>query len=427
MAAPPPPAAAASFVLQLSTHNNAASAFLRALHFLSVSKDPWAILTVTSEFVVVHAASEDQSVTATTAFPKDMFESYRLSALPSTSSSSSFSYRTFSGTDAYAAEGGDGATGTLSVQVCLSLLTLRQAVAACGAILPSKITLSYPQGDGRLGVEAVDAAAAAAAAVSGPAVTASSAYSATGGGGTAGTGRVVQCQVLTRPVREQMLDLRFHDALVPNTISLSTELSREIAGNLTALSNVEHISLSFSTTAGLTFTAAGSPMGTAMIQAPMPPRGTSMGVGRAYGGSGGGAGAAAGVGVFKYEAANDTLQPSYLAHHFVYALSGSLDGTAGGVGMGGSSSGGSSGRGGGGGGYDAAGGSSGGYAAAGSATMGAVGTGIPTYDTVTLQVNSEKQLCVRHHCTGISTSSCWCVPAEVMIIVLPLVPVTDLA
>jgi hypothetical protein len=61
---------------------------------------------------------------------------------------------------------------------------------------------------------------------------------------------------LTRPAREAMLDLRFHDALVPNTITLCADAAREIAADLAALGNVEHVSLSFSSV-GCTITGIG--------------------------------------------------------------------------------------------------------------------------------------------------------------------------
>ena len=180
----------------------------RAFCALGMPRDPWATLTVTDTHVVLHVASDDCCVTATTALPKALFTNFH---------------------------------ATPALQFGVSPASLASALAACAAIQPAKVAFAFPNVHDRFTVEAVEGSS------------------------------VAQAAVLTRPVRPcSMLDLRFHDSLVPNTVVLSSEVAREIAMDLISLGLVEHINVAFSATRGMSLTAIGSPLGVAMIEVPLP-------------------------------------------------------------------------------------------------------------------------------------------------------------
>lgn len=109
--------------------------------------------------------------------------------------------------------------------------------------------------------------------------------------------RTVRCAIVTRPVRERLLDLRFQDAVCPNRIALRGDVAQEVLSDLIAMAP-DHVLVTF-TSAAACFAGTGGAFGSLTVE-----------VGRHLNG------------VLHFEAGDDTLQPKYLSVQTLHALGG---------------------------------------------------------------------------------------------------------
>jgi hypothetical protein len=214
-------------------------AFARALTLMAPPKgDVWVTVAFTSSHMVLHLATDDQCTTATATVPKETFSEFR-------------------------------ADPDCRFMVCLSNLTA--ALQLCGptaAASNGAVRIAYPDADSKCLVETADG------------------------------DRLLRCAILTRPVKERLLDLRFHDALCPNRLSLRGDVCRELVLDLQSM-QPDHLHITFSSTAAC-FSATGGNYGS-----------LTMEVSRHA------------DGVLHFEAGDDSLQPKYLSGQAAHALGGS--------------------------------------------------------------------------------------------------------
>jgi hypothetical protein len=285
--------------------------FKQALSTLSLGKDPYGTFVFASNCLVVHVASQDQCLTASATFPKEMFSEYVVDETPN---------------------------------FVTSVTTVLDALNSCEAASSPycRVLLSFPNAHGRFVVEIQDG------------------------------DHLIQTTILTRPSKEQVLDLRFGDSACSNSVSIRGDVIREVVADVSAFLS-DKVALVFSNSS-LTFHGLGSSFGAMAVEIPK-----------------------SSDAVIGFEALDTTLQPRYLMSHLCQAF--------------GTSSGGRGGGGGGGGALGGAGG--GGYgrgqngAGAGIALSQAGGpVGLPQYlplpfdpslERITLKVNTERQLQVTHH------------------------------
>jgi hypothetical protein len=149
---------------------------LRALSVLSLGRDTWATVAFTPQVVIIHSAGEDQSTTATATLPSSLFQDYHVAG---------------------------------EVRFMVDLTALSDALTLLGAHTVAsafvKVVLAYPTSDGRLLVEIMD------------------------------QHRSAQSILVTRAVKERLLDLRFSDALTANRAIVRGDAVREAVLDLVAL------------------------------------------------------------------------------------------------------------------------------------------------------------------------------------------------
>jgi hypothetical protein len=219
------------------------SAFLKALTVMAPANhrttDPWISLLFLGGTggLAIHHASEDLSVTTTASMPRELFSDF---------------------------------TTEGDCRFMVSLASLVTAIGVCtqsAAGAGARVLLEYPNSDGKCNVEIGDGDVAA------------------------------QCSLLTRSVKDRLLDLRFEDALAPNRVTLRGDVVKDLVADLLAFST-EHVNVFFSA-ASMCLHGTGSPHGSLTIEVD---RG--------------------GEGVILFEAADDSVQSKYLCTHALHALGG---------------------------------------------------------------------------------------------------------
>ncbi len=152
------------------------SLLLRTLSVLSLGRDSWATVAFTPTVVIFHTAGDEMSTTATATLPSEMFLDYHVA--------------------------GD-VRFMVNLGAMCDALTLLGAHAVASAFI--KVILAFPTSDGRLLVELADQQ------------------------------RTAQTLLVTRGVKERLLDLRFSDALTSNRVILRGDAAQEAVQDLVSL------------------------------------------------------------------------------------------------------------------------------------------------------------------------------------------------
>ena len=311
------------------------SLLIKALTSVSVGRDTWATLMFTPMAVVLHASGDDQSSTAGGSVPNELFSEYRLFCIGGQAG----------GGAAEDASGGlfppsaEDAQQPGQMQVCQFMVHVRSLIDALtlssGATTGTAQTvLTFPASDGRLLVEQSESAAA----------------------GVSGGAKRSQCSLVTRPIRERVLDLHFQDALISHRLSLRGDFARELLSDLVAF-QCEQVRLRFKPSGDVIVEGVNSPFGSCAFTLP---KGMD--------------------GVLGSVCGDSAIEGRYLLSHFALAVLGGAGGTGksirtgGGYGLGGS-------------------------AGAPSGKGGAEPTPITdliAFSRLTFNVNTERQLCVMH-------------------------------
>ncbi|KPI84952.1 hypothetical protein ABL78_5995 [Leptomonas seymouri] len=196
--------------------------FLRALHTVSVSRDGWATVVFIDSHVVLHVEGTDDNMTATCTLPKTLFAEYAV----------------------------------VETRFSLHIPTLIDALLMLGpAVLTAstRAVLAYPTEDARLLVELTPSDCPS---VSYTAVASSTAYDAQLGTGQ----RILQSLLVTRSVKDQVLDLRFAEATLLAQVTLQGDAMRDLIADLTAAQCTE-ASIRVDPTHGLSLRGQGGPFG----------------------------------------------------------------------------------------------------------------------------------------------------------------------
>ena len=149
---------------------------LRTLSVLNLGKDSWATVAFTQQVVIFHTSGDDLSTTATATLPSSLFQEYHVI--------------------------GD-ARFMVNLSAFCDALTLLGAQAVASSFV--KVVLAFPTSDGRLLVEIIDQQ------------------------------RSAQSILVTRAVKDRLLDLRFSDSLTSNRVILRGDAAREAVQDLVAL------------------------------------------------------------------------------------------------------------------------------------------------------------------------------------------------
>lgn len=211
---------------------------LRALTLMTPSKgDPWVAIAFTASHMIVHHATDDMSTTATATIPKEIFTEF-------------------------------AATTDCRFMLCLSNLT--SSLQLCTPYCTASVALmfAFPTADGKCVLEVCTPEA------------------------------TVRTLMLTRPVKDRLLDLRFHDALCPNRMSLRGDVLKEAVNDVAAMTP-DHVQVSFSNAAACIM-GSGGIFGAVTVE-----------ISRNA------------DGVINFESGDDTLHPKYLSSHAVQAFGGS--------------------------------------------------------------------------------------------------------
>jgi hypothetical protein len=211
----------------------------RAIALMAPPKgDVWITLAFTPTHMVMHLATDDQCTTATATAPKEIFSDFQADP---------------------------------DCRFMVNLSNLMSGFQLCGPVAAAAsitaVRIAYPDADSRCVMEAGDPE------------------------------RMVRCAMLTRPVKERLLDLRFQTALCPNKVALRGDISKEIVSDL-AVMQADHVHVNFTPTA-VCFSGTGSNFGSLTIE-----------VSRHA------------DGVLHFESGDDSLQPKYLSAHAMHALGG---------------------------------------------------------------------------------------------------------
>ena len=303
---------------------------IKALTSVSIGRDTWATLMFTPMALVLHASGDDQSSTAGGSVPNELFSEYRLFSIGG-------SPQAPSGSGLFASS--DGALDGGHMQVCQFTVHVRSLIdaltlssGACTGVAPTALT--YPASDGRLLVEQAEPASA----------------------GVAGGAKRSQCSLVTRPIRDRVLDLHFQDALISNRLSLRGDVARNVLSDLIAF-QCEQVRLRFHANGDSVIEGINSPYGSCTFTLPK--------------GMDGVLGAVSG---------DPAVEGRYLLAHFALAVLGGAGGSGksvrsgGGFGLGGTA---------------AAPGGKGGAEAVPVAD-------VIAFSRLTFNINTERQLCVMH-------------------------------
>ncbi|KAG5479965.1 hypothetical protein LSCM1_06384 [Leishmania martiniquensis] len=200
--------------------------FLRALYTVSVSRDGWATVVFTDSHVVLHVEGTDENMTATCTLPKHLFAEYAV----------------------------------VEARFALHIPTLIDALLMLGpsvATASTRAVLAYPTDDAKLLVE----------------LTPTDRFSGGGSaGGLAGGGpplqadldvggaRVLQSLLVTRNVRDHLLDLRFSEAALLAQVTLQGDTVRDLIADLTA-AQCSEVSIHIDPKLGVILRGEGGPFG----------------------------------------------------------------------------------------------------------------------------------------------------------------------
>lgn len=199
--------------------------FLRALHTVSVSRDGWATVVFTDSHVVVHVEGTDENMTATSTLPKSLFAEYAV----------------------------------VETRFCLHIPTLIDALLMLGPVVltaSTRAVLAYPTEDAKLLVELT------------PSDHLSSSYGMQQQGGARDIGlgqRILQSLLVTRNVRDHVLDLHFTDAPLLAQVTLQGDVLRELIADLIAAQCTE-VMIGVDPKLGLSLRGGGGPYGQVAMQ-----------------------------------------------------------------------------------------------------------------------------------------------------------------
>ena len=213
---------------------------LRAVTLMAPAKgDPWVTVAFTPGHMVLHLATDDQCCTATATVPKELFTELR-------------------------------ADTDCRFMVSLSNLTAALQLAAPAALANgSAVRIAYPDADSRCVVETHCGAGS----------------------------RTLRASMITRPVKERLLDLRFLDAVAPNRAELLGEICRDMVSDINAVTP-DHLHITFAAPA-VCFAGTGGNYGSVTVE-----------VSRHS------------DGVLNFEAGDDSVQPKYLCAQAMRAFGG---------------------------------------------------------------------------------------------------------
>ncbi|CAJ1024090.1 Cell cycle checkpoint protein RAD1-like, putative [Leishmania guyanensis] len=191
--------------------------FLRALHTVSVSRDGWATVVFTDSHVVLHVEGTDENMTATCTLPKNLFAEYAV----------------------------------VETRFALHIPTLIDALLMLGpsvATASTRAVLAYPTDDAKLLVELTPADRFAGGG--------SPTLSDLGVGGD----RMLQSLLVTRNVRDHLLDLRFSEAALLAQVTLQGDAVRDLIADVTAAQCTE-VSIRIDPKLGVLLRGEGGPYG----------------------------------------------------------------------------------------------------------------------------------------------------------------------
>ncbi|KPA75376.1 hypothetical protein ABB37_08655 [Leptomonas pyrrhocoris] len=195
---------------------------LRALHTVAVSRDGWATVVFTDSHVVLHVEGTDENMTATCTLPKALFAEYAV----------------------------------VDTRFAVHIPTLIDALLMLGpAVLTAstRAVLAYPTEDAKLLVELT------------PSARLSCSYPASGGAAEVDAQmavgqRILQSLLVTRNVKDHVLDLRFAEATLLAQVTLQGDVLRELIADVTAAQCTE-VALRVDPKQGLLMRGEGGPFG----------------------------------------------------------------------------------------------------------------------------------------------------------------------
>ncbi|CAJ1988335.1 Cell cycle checkpoint protein RAD1-like [Leishmania donovani] len=200
--------------------------FLRALHTVSVSRDGWATVVFTDSHVVLHVEGTDENMTATCTLPKNLFAEYAV----------------------------------VETRFALHIPTLIDALLMLGpsvATASTRAVLAYPTDDAKLLVELTPTDRVAGGGSCG---------GFSGGGpltqsdlGVGGS-RMLQSLLVTRNVRDHLLDLRFSESALLAQVTLQGDTVRDLIADVTAAQCAE-VSIRIDPKLGVILRGEGGPYG----------------------------------------------------------------------------------------------------------------------------------------------------------------------
>jgi cell cycle checkpoint protein len=200
----------------------APTVFMRALHTVAISRDGWATVVFTDSHVVLHVEGIDENMTATCTLPKSLFAEYAV----------------------------------VETRFSLHIPTLMDALLMLGPTVlaaSTRTVLAFPTEDAKLLVELT------------PSDRLLSSYGYTGrtAGAESDVGfgqRILQSLLVTRNVREHVLDLRFAEATLLAQVTLQGDTLRDIITDLNAAQCTE-VALRVDPKDGVLLHGTGGPYG----------------------------------------------------------------------------------------------------------------------------------------------------------------------
>ncbi|GET88104.1 hypothetical protein, conserved [Leishmania tarentolae] len=200
--------------------------FLRALHTVSVSRDGWATVVFTDSHVVLHVEGADENMTATCTLPKNVFAEYAV----------------------------------VETRFALHIPTLIDALLMLGpsvATASTRAVLAYPTDDAKLLVELTPTDRAGSGCTAGGF---SGGVPLTQSDLGVGGSRMLQSLLVTRNVRDHLLDLRFSEAALLAQVTLQGDTVRDLIADVTAAQCTE-VSIRIDPKLGVILRGEGGPYG----------------------------------------------------------------------------------------------------------------------------------------------------------------------
>ncbi|KAK7202191.1 Cell cycle checkpoint protein RAD1-like [Novymonas esmeraldas] len=196
--------------------------FLRALHTVAVSRDGWATVAFTDSHVVLHVEGTDENMTATCTMPKSLFAEYAV----------------------------------VETRFAVHIPTLIDALLMLGpsvATASMRAVLAYPADDAKLLVELTPTERSAGGAFTGGVVTTQAEPS-------RGGARMLQSLLVTRNVRDHLLDLRFAQTPLLAQVTLQGDMVRELIADVAA-AQCSEVSIRIDAKLGVVLRGEGGPYG----------------------------------------------------------------------------------------------------------------------------------------------------------------------